>query len=362
MVPYRDPDSRISGALANKTPGAARPKEQGLACLPLRLGFVWAALAAVTFGLTTPLVAHITGGIGPWFTAGCLYLGGALFALVAQRDPGALKAGFVGHWRILIPLAVIGGMLAPAAYVAGVQSSGAVAASLALNMEAPFSVAYAAIVFREFIGRRVIIAMLAIVAGASLMTFDNATPGVINVGVLFVVIATALWAIDNGLSAKLSNIDARITVFWKSSIGAALSLLVALAFHESTGSAQTIAMIVAVGAIGYGASLVCYLIAQRHFGVARTASVFAAAPFIGALTAIAARDRGFGLMTGAAMALMLAGVVLHATERHAHMHRHDDLHHGHVHEPAVTGEHTHEHVHPEFAHGHEPEPETPRTR
>jgi hypothetical protein len=123
-------------------------------------------------------------------------------------------------------------------------------------------------------------------------------------------------------------------------------------------------MIVAVGAIGYGASLVCYLIAQRHFGVARTASVFAAAPFIGALAAIAAHDAGFGLVTGLAMLLMLAGVVLHATERHAHMHRHiseehthkhrhDDLHHSHVHEAAVAGEHTHEHVHRQLVHAHE---------
>jgi drug/metabolite transporter (DMT)-like permease len=331
---------------------------------PLRLGFAWAALAALTFGLTTPLVAYLTAGTGPWFTAGCLYLGAAMFALAGQRDPRALWGGFASHWPVLVPIAVIGGMLAPAAYVAGVHASSAVAASLALNMEAPFSVAYAAIVFREFIGRRVIIAMLAIVAGASLMTFDRATPGVINVGVFFVVTATALWAIDNGLSARLSNIDARITVFWKSAIGAALSLLVALAFRESTGSGPTIVLIIAIGAIGYGASLVCYLIAQRYFGVARTASVFAAAPFIGALTAIAARERSLGLMTGAAMALMLVGVVLHATERHAHMHRHtseehthehrhDDLHHSHVHEPPVYGEHTHEHVHRRLVHAHE---------
>jgi drug/metabolite transporter (DMT)-like permease len=331
---------------------------------PLRLGFAWAALAALTFGLTTPLVAYLTAGTGPWFTAGCLYLGAAMFALAGQRDPRALWGGFASHWPVLVPIAVIGGMLAPAAYVAGVHASSAVAASLALNMEAPFSVAYAAIVFREFIGRRVIIAMLAIVAGASLMTFDRATPGVINVGVFFVVTATALWAIDNGLSARLSNIDARITVFWKSAIGAALSLLVALAFRESTGSGPTIVLIIAIGAIGYGASLVCYLIAQSYFGVARTASVFAAAPFIGALNAIAARERSLGLMTGAAMALMLVGVVLHATERHAHMHRHtseehthehrhDDLHHSHVHEPPVYGEHTHEHVHRRLVHAHE---------
>lgn len=313
------------------------PKELGA----LRAGFAWAACAAVAFGITTPLVARITSGTGPWLTAGCLYLGGALFALVAQRDVAALTAGFAANRRILLLIAIVGGMLAPAAYVIGVHASGALASSLALNMEAPFSVAYAAIVFREYIGRRVVLAMLAIVAGASLMLFDRPGGGAVGAGVLFVVLATALWAVDNGLSARVAQLDPRITVFWKSGIGAALSLGVAVALHEPSGSPATLALVIAIGAIGYGASLVCYLIAQRKFGVARTASVFAAAPFIGALIAIAAHESGFSPLTGAALVLMLAGVVLHATERHAHVHRHGSL------------VHAHEHSHDDERHHHE---------
>jgi hypothetical protein len=41
--------------------------------------------------------------------------------------------------------------------------------------------------------------------------------------------------------------------------------------------------LLAVGAIGYGLSLRFYLLVQRAFGAARTGSVFAFAPFIGAL-------------------------------------------------------------------------------
>jgi drug/metabolite transporter (DMT)-like permease len=51
------------------------------------------------------------------------------------------------------------------------------------------------------------------------------------------------------------------------------------------------AVLVACGATGYGASLYLYLRAQRRIGAARTGSVFALAPFIGASTAWAAGDR-----------------------------------------------------------------------
>ena len=47
----------------------------------------------------------------------------------------------------------------------------------------------------------------------------------------------------------------------------------------------------AIGATGYGLSLRLYLLVLRAFGAARTGSVFAFAPVIGALLAIALGDR-----------------------------------------------------------------------
>ena len=75
-----------------------------------------------------------------------------------------------------------------------------------------------------------------------------------------------------------------------------------------------------VGFVGYGASLVLFVIALRHLGSARTAAYFSTAPFIGALLAVV----GFGAPASAGLAiagaLMALGVVLHATERHDHHH------------------------------------------
>jgi hypothetical protein len=110
-------------------------------------------------------------------------------------------------------------------------------------------------------------------------------------------------------------------------------------------------------------SLRFYLLAQRAFGAARTGSVFAFAPFIGAALAVALGDRSAGWMTAAGGTLMLIGVLLHIAESHSHehahdaiehehAHRHDDGHHQHAHDPMPDGAHSHPHRHEPIRHAH----------
>jgi hypothetical protein len=102
-----------------------------------------------------------------------------------------------------------------------------------------------------------------------------------------------------------------------------------------------------VGAAGYGLSLRLYLLAQREFGAGRTGSVFAFAPFIGALAALAMGERSSSWLLAAGGALMLLGVLLHLAESHAHEHSHEALahEHAHSHDPNhADGHHLHTHT------------------
>ena len=112
-----------------------------------------------------------------------------------------------------------------------------------------------------------------------------------------------------------------------------------------------------------GLSLRFYLLAQRSFGAARTGSVFAFAPFVGALAALALGERGATVALAAGGALMLAGVVLHLAENHRHTHTHealdhehahthDDGHHDHAHPLMPAGPHSHWHHHAVGTHSH----------
>ncbi|MDE2505436.1 MAG: EamA/RhaT family transporter, partial [Burkholderiales bacterium] len=149
----------------------------------------------------------------------------------------------------------------------------------------------------------------------------------------------------------------------KGALGALATAALALALGEAAPPWRAALALLAIGALGYGLSLRCYLLAQRAFGAARTASVFASAPFIGAVCAWALGDRsGSAWMAGAAL-LMAAGIALHLAERHEHehahdalehehAHRHDDGHHEHRHEPMPAGAHSHAHRHAPLRHRH----------
>jgi hypothetical protein len=149
----------------------------------------------------------------------------------------------------------------------------------------------------------------------------------------------------------------------KGTLGAAATALLAWVAAEPLPGAATAVALCAVGATGYGLSLRFYLLAQRAFGAARTGSVFAFAPFIGAALAVALGDRSAGPLMAVGGVLMLAGVLLHLAESHAHVHehealehehahRHDDGHHDHAHGPMPAGEHSHSHRHDPVRHSH----------
>lgn len=91
---------------------------------------------------------------------------------------------------------------------------------------------------------------------------------------------------DNTLSRHLADRDPEQVVLLKSTLGASATAAIAVLAREPFPHGAAAAGLLGVGAAGYGVSLRFYLLAQRHFGAARTGSVFAFAPFIGALAAL----------------------------------------------------------------------------
>jgi hypothetical protein len=153
----------------------------------------------------------------------------------------------------------------------------------------------------------------------------------------------------------------------KGALGATATAALAAAFGEPVPPLWPALGLLAVGASGYGLSLRFYLLAQRAFGAARTGSVFAFAPFVGAAVAFMLGERGGSLWMLLGAALMVAGIVLHLAERHSHEHEHeavehehahthDDPHHAHIHSgPAGPHSHLHRHEPMRHAHAHVPD-------
>jgi len=331
---------------------------------PAVRGGVLALIAAVLFGISTPLVQRFGFGVGAFATAALLYLGaaaaGALLRQRVEQEARILPSDFPR----LLAMATAGAVIGPVALAWGLQRTSATSASLMLTLEAVFTAVLAWWIYRETMDRRVRTAMLLLLLGGALLIVNQGRTGSTGLwGLLAVLLATAAWGLDNTLSRALAERDPGQVVLAKALLGATATSILAAGFGESLPTPGAALGLFAVGATGYGLSLRFYLLAQRAFGAARTGSIFAFAPFIGAALAVGLGDQSLSWTMAAGSVLMLAGVVLHLAESHGHehehdatehehAHRHDDGHHDHIHVPMPPGKHSHRHRHNPVRHVH----------
>lgn len=331
---------------------------------PALRGGLLALLAAALFGLSTPLVQHFGQGLGAFTTAALLYAGAAVVALLMRHPPEREAALRRSDNPRILAMATFGAVIGPVALAWGLQRTSGSSASLMLTLEALFTAVLAWRLYGETMDKRVGAAMLFLLAGGVALVLEQGLAGDTQLlGLLAVLVATAAWGIDNTLSRGVADRDPGQVVLAKASLGVVATLGLALLLAEPVpGLAAALALLV-VGATGYGLSLRLYLLAQRAFGAGRTGSVFAFAPFIGALGAFAMGHRAGTWMLVVGGVLMLIGVLLHLLESHGHAHdhealehehahSHDDGHHLHTHDVMPAGPHSHPHHHAPLQHTH----------
>lgn len=336
-----------------------------------RSGVAAALGAALLFGASTPFAKLLVGSVPPMLLAGLLYLGSGLGLLgwfgwrrlVARGKPAHEAALTRGDLPWLAGAILAGGVIGPVLLMLGLARAGAATASLLLNLEGVLTAVLAWFVFRENFDRRIALGMLLIVAGGALLSGSGAAGGS-PFAVLSIAGACFAWAIDNNLTRKVAAADPVQIAGLKGLIAGLVNTGLALALGDTLPGALTLSAAGAVGALGYGVSLVLFVLALRHLGSARTGAYFSTAPFIGAAISLLLLRETPDPLFWVAGGLMAAGVWLHLSERHAHWHEHESLthahrhvhdeHHRHEHDFPWDGSepHTHLHVHAPLAHRH----------
>jgi len=306
---------------------------------------LYALGSAVLFGASTPFAKQLVGEVDPLLLAGLLYLssGIGLAGFRIVRDRGWKASGLnAGEGRWLLAAIGVGGMAAPVLLMSGLTLTGGAQASLLLNLEAVLTAVIAWLVFRENADRRVILGLCAIVAGGALLSW---APQPVQTqgwsGPLLVALATLCWAIDNNLTRRVSGADAVFVASVKGLVAGALNTGLALVLSRQMPGPGAMVAVFFVGALGFGVSLVLFVLALRGLGTARTGAYYSVAPFVGAALSLLLLGESTSLLFWIAAGLMALGVWLHATEVHDHWHWHGKVHHRHPHYP--DAEHRHRH-------------------
>lgn len=325
-----------------------------------RIALARCALAAVLFGLSAPAASQLTDDMGAFALAGLLYLGAALGVLpFAGRTPptrAALRASLPN----LSLAVVLGGAVGPVLLAAGLGLVPAATASLLLNLELVFTVAVASLLFREHLGRHVVVGTVLVVAGSAALTWSG-TPD-LRWGALLIAGACLCWAVDNSATAALDQLAPAHITLSKGAVAGSTNLLIGVLTTGVPGVAP-VGWALVIGAFGYGASITLWVEGARDLGAARAQMVFATAPFVGAAASWLALGEPVSPQQLLAAAVSAVGVsaVLRSQHEHQHEHRllshehehtHDDPHHAHIHERGDPGRHSHQHTHEPLAHRH----------
>ena len=326
-------------------------------------GLLSALASAVLFGAAMPAAKTLLADLTAFQLAGLLYLGAAIgiapraLGRRERRPPLDQK-----NRRRLAGAVVLGGIIGPVLLLLGLRSAAAGSVSLLLNVEVAATAVLGALLFGEAVGTRGWLGVGSVIVGGSILSWAGGWPGVVSA--VLVVTACICWGLDNNFTALIDGMSPSETTLRKAAIAGTTNLLIGIALEPIRAPATTVAAALGVGGLSYGVSIALYIRAAQMEGAIRAQSVFAMAPFVGAVlswTVLHEPVEATQLLGGAffvAAVVLLAGDAhshphAHEPLSHVHRHRHDDGHHEHAHpELAVGVWHTHWHEHPASEHAH----------
>jgi drug/metabolite transporter (DMT)-like permease len=329
-------------------------------------------IAAVLYGVGLPLTKALLKDIPPVAMAGLLYLGAFIglgmyygAARAARGKPNDASFNLSRRDAPWLAGSVFtGGFLAPILLMLGLNLATGFSASLLSNLEGVATAVIAVLLFREYTGRRLWLALACVTAGAVILSWNGGEGKFEAAGPILIVLSMFCWGFDNNFTRQIADRDPLQIALVKSLVAGTVPIAISLLQGWRLPAGITLVYALVVGAFGYGGSLVFFILALRGIGASRTGALFGIAPFVGAVVSLIILHEWLGWVMLPAAGLMALGAWLivaethghehrHEAVEHAHIHGHDDGHHAHDHDGPGGTPHAHLHRHDETSHCHD---------
>jgi drug/metabolite transporter (DMT)-like permease len=300
------------------------------------LGYVAILCSAILFGVSMTINKMLLESVSPLMIASVTYIVAGLFLVTLNLLPG--KASLASWlrlsgnttidptWRdgvLLVLTALIGGVLAPALNLLGLNNTTAVSTALLGNTETLFTITIAFIFLGERGRLKDYAAMGLLIAGAVILTTNLNFQQLRTVGTflgnVLVVLSAFCWGIDNILCRVLSVKRSLLQVgSLKGIIGGGLLLAFASLYGMRVSpTAFSIAWLVILGVFSVGLSLLLFLFSLQQIGAMRTGVIFSMASLFGAVTAFVVLREPISLVQVLAGCLMLLAIYVLSMPKNA---------------------------------------------
>lgn len=281
----------------------------------VRLGYIFAILAAVMFGSVSTLAKPLVSTVNPLFLVSMVYLvSAAAFTPFAhkQKFPKTRK-----NYLLILAISLSGAAIAPSLFFVGLTHASASDASLIANGETFFSVLLAVVFFKEKLGKIAYIAASLVLVGMIIVTtdlnFSDLTLEQLHYQDWLLIISMLFWGIDNNLSRVLAEkVNVAKIAQIKSAIGGTIMLVIAVFGFGIPLNIQTsqIIPILVLGTLGFAASLYFFMQSLKRISTVRTVLIFSMSSVFGLVAASVFLAEQISWYQIVAAGIMILGIYL----------------------------------------------------
>ena len=274
-----------------------------------RKGLLFAFLSAFLYDLNVPVSKYSLKTLSTNEILFLLYFGSAvgLFLLMLFNKKQKFSLKPEKGESIFIIGVIIFDILAALFIVESLKYIDASTVSLISILEISFTIIISHFIFKTKISKNLIIAVILVSIGGILLSFDSSTEFKLSIASMLTVFATACWGLENNLTAKVSDKNPLLLVFYKCFAVAIFNLLFILNINIFELFINNWYLLV-IGFFTYGISILYYVYAINYIGISKTSIVFSFSPVFGALISLILFKEKITIYFVISLILMLIGI------------------------------------------------------
>jgi drug/metabolite transporter (DMT)-like permease len=225
-------------------------------------------------------------------------------------------------WPKVLTMGLVGGGVAPVLLFYGLRETAAADAGMLLTVEMVATAGLAALFIGERYRPRELAGLAALLAGAVLVALasrDEGASGSTVLGMALILGSALCWGIDNAVSTRLvGSYRPPGLIALKGMLGGTACLVAALAVGSRAPDLPGFAAMAGLGVASIAVSSLLFYYALGRVGAARTSAMnIATTALIGAMGGALLLREDLVLLHAAALAAILTGAALLASQRHA---------------------------------------------
>ena len=275
----------------------------------------FAILAAALYAINIPFSKILIEYVDSTMMAGFLYLGAGVGMFLYTTISGVFGKRAVKEplTKAELPYTIamiILDIAAPILLMHGLSITTSANATLLNNFEIVATSLMALVVFKEFVSKKLWIAIGLVTLASVILTFEGEGSFQFNIGSLMVLGAATCWGFENNCTRMLSHKSSEEIVIIKGIFSGLGSIITAFILGEQIPDWIYIVLVLLLGFVSYGLSINFYIMAQAKLGAAKTSAYYSIAPFLGVAFSLLLLGERPGVQFYVALAVLLVGTLL----------------------------------------------------